>query len=155
MGDAGLARVGWIGTGVMGTSMCGHLLAAGHPLRVFSRTRTKADALLARGARWADSPAELAAESDVVFSIVGFPADVRAVVLGADGVLAGIRPGAIAIDMTTSEPSLAREIAAEARERGAFALDAPVSGGDVGARGPAAATPLSSRRRSWRCRCPT
>jgi len=134
MGDAAPARVGWIGTGVMGASMCGHLLGAGHPVRVFSRTRAKASDLLARGAGWAESPAEVAAASDVVFSIVGFPADVREVVLGREGVLAGLRPGAIAIDMTTSEPSLAREIAAVARTRGAFALDAPVSGGDVGAR---------------------
>jgi 3-hydroxyisobutyrate dehydrogenase len=134
MGDAAPARVGWIGTGVMGASMCGHLLGAGHPVRVFTRTREKAEPLLARGARWADSPAEVAASSDVLFSIVGFPADVREVVLGRDGVLAGIRPGAIAVDMTSSEPSLAREIEAAARARGAFALDAPVSGGDVGAR---------------------
>jgi 3-hydroxyisobutyrate dehydrogenase len=134
MGDAALAPVGWIGTGVMGASMCGRLLAAGHPVRVFSRTRAKAEALVARGARWAESPAEVAAASEVVFSIVGFPADVRAVVLGADGVLAGIRPGALVVDMTTSEPELAREIDRAARARGAFALDAPVSGGDVGAR---------------------
>ena len=134
MGDAAPARVGWIGTGVMGAAMCGHLLDAGHEVRVFSRTRAKAQDLLARGARWADSPADVAASSDVTFSIVGFPADVREVVLGSHGVLAGIRPGAIAVDMTTSEPSLAREIDSAARARGAFALDAPVSGGDVGAR---------------------
>jgi 3-hydroxyisobutyrate dehydrogenase len=134
MGDAAAVGVGWIGTGVMGAAMCGHLLDAGCPVRVFSRTRSKAQDLLARGAVWADSPAEAAASSQVVFSIVGFPADVREVVLGRAGVLAGIRPGGIAVDMTTSEPSLAREIETEARARGAFALDAPVSGGDVGAR---------------------
>ncbi len=134
MADANLARVGWIGTGVMGASMCGHLLAAGHPVCVFTRTRAKAEPLLARGARWAASPAEVAAASDVVFSIVGFPADVRAVWLGTDGALAGLRAGALAIDMSTSDPALAREIAEAARARGSFALDAPVSGGDVGAR---------------------
>jgi 3-hydroxyisobutyrate dehydrogenase len=134
MADANLARVGWIGTGVMGASMCGHLLAAGHPVCVFTRTRAKAEPLLARGARWAASPAEVAAASDVVFSIVGFPADVRAAWLGTDGALAGLRAGALAIDMSTSDPALAREIAEAARARGAFALDAPVSGGDVGAR---------------------
>ena len=82
-------RVGWIGTGVMGGAMCGHLLAAGHPVTVFNRTRARADALLAAGARWVDSPAAVAAAADVVFTIVGFPADVRAVVLGPGGVLAG------------------------------------------------------------------
>ncbi len=134
MGDGSRARIGWIGTGVMGASMCGQLLEAGHPVHVFTRTREKARDLLARGAGWAESPAEVAAASDVVFSIVGFPADVREVLLGRVGVLAGIRPGAVVVDMTSSEPSLAREIDAAARARGAFALDAPVSGGDVGAR---------------------
>jgi len=127
-------RIGWIGTGVMGASMCGHLLAAGYRATVFNRTRAKARSLLDRGARWAESPRAVAAESEVVFTMVGFPQDVREVVLGPDGVLAGCRPGAILVDMTTGPPQLAMEIAAEAHRRGCHALDAPVSGGDVGAR---------------------
>jgi 3-hydroxyisobutyrate dehydrogenase len=127
-------RVGWIGTGIMGASMCGHLMAAGHPATVFTRTRARAEPLLARGAAWADTPRAVAAASDVTFTMVGYPADVREVVLGADGVLAGTAPGSVLVDMSTSEPALAREIDAAARARGVAALDAPVSGGDVGAR---------------------
>jgi 3-hydroxyisobutyrate dehydrogenase len=127
-------RVGWIGTGVMGSSMCGHLLAAGHEVRVFNRTRSSADALVEAGATWCDSPAEVAAGSEVTFTIVGYPADVRNVILGPDGVLEGASSGSVLVDMTTSEPTLAREIHAAALERGVEALDAPVSGGDVGAR---------------------
>ncbi len=126
--------IGWIGTGVMGGSMAGHLLAAGHPMTVFTRSREKAAELERRGATWADSPAAVAAASDVTFAIVGFPADVRDVFLGDNGALAGARPGSLLVDMTTSEPSLALEIAAAAALRGVGAVDAPVSGGDVGAR---------------------
>ncbi len=129
-----MTRVGWIGTGVMGCSMCGHLLAAGHEATVYTRTRERAAPLLERGAAWAGSPAEVAAASEVVFTIVGFPADVREVILGPDGVLAGAREGSLLVDLTTSEPSLAVEIHAAAAARGVAALDAPVSGGDVGAR---------------------
>lgn len=132
--SAGHTRVGWIGLGVMGASMCGHVLDAGFPTTVYTRTRAKAEDLLSRGAAWADSPAEIAARSDVVFSIVGFPRDVREVYLGPNGVLAHLRPGGIAVDMTTSEPNLAIEIARSAREREQHAVDAPVSGGDIGAR---------------------
>jgi 3-hydroxyisobutyrate dehydrogenase len=127
-------RVGWIGTGVMGRSMCGHLLAAGYSVTLFNRTKAKASELIERGARWADSPREVASSSDVVFSIVGFPDDVRQVVLGDNGVLAGLRPGSILVDMTTSKPSLAVEIAEAAAKRDSVGIDAPVSGGDVGAR---------------------
>jgi 3-hydroxyisobutyrate dehydrogenase len=130
----GETRIGWIGTGVMGASMCGHLLSAGFSATVYNRSKSKAQTLLDRGARWADTPKAVAAASDVVFSIVGFPADVRAVTLGADGSLAGSRPGTILVDMTTSEPSLAEEIAAAAKKVGVHSVDAPVSGGDVGAR---------------------
>ena len=98
-------RVGWIGTGVMGASMLGHLIEAGHPAAVFTRTRERAEPLLAKGARWADSPAAVAREADVVFSIVGVPADVREVILGPEGALAGAASGATLVDMTTSEPS--------------------------------------------------
>ncbi len=127
-------RVGWIGTGVMGAPMCGHLMGRGFAMTVFNRTREKAQPLIDRGARWADSPRELAEQSDIVFSIVGYPRDVRQVVLGADGALSGCRPGMILIDMTTSQPSLAVEIATLAAARAVTSIDAPVSGGDVGAR---------------------
>ncbi len=127
--------IGWIGTGVMGASMCGHLMDAGHPATVHTRTRAKTEGLLERGATWADSPREVAEASDVIFTIVGYPSDVREVILGADGALAGCSGGEIIVDMTTSEPSLAVEIAEAAAARGVAAVDAPVSGGDVGARG--------------------
>ncbi len=127
-------RVGWIGTGVMGASMAGHLLAAGHPMTVFTRSREKAAELEGQGAAWAATPRDVAASSDVTFAIVGFPADVREVMLGDDGALAGAAAGSILVDMTTSEPSLAVEIAATAKPKGVGAVDAPVSGGDVGAR---------------------
>ncbi len=127
-------RIGWIGTGVMGASMCGHLIEAGYQTTVFSRTRSKAESLLARGATWVDSARSVAEQSDVVFSIVGFPCDVREVILGEHGALAGCRAGSVLVDMTTSEPSLAIEIAAAASEREVISIDAPVSGGDVGAK---------------------
>jgi 3-hydroxyisobutyrate dehydrogenase len=127
-------RIGWIGTGVMGRSMCGHLLSAGYNVTLFTRTKSKASALLEKGARWADSPRDVAAASDVVISIVGLPDDVRSVLLGSDGALAGCKPGNVLVDMTTSQPSLAVEIAERAAERGVTSIDAPVSGGDVGAR---------------------
>jgi 3-hydroxyisobutyrate dehydrogenase len=127
-------RVGWIGTGVMGRSMCGHVLAAGYTVPVYNRTKAKAEHLIERGARWADSPRDVAAASDVVFSIVGYPQDVREVILGDEGALADANAGAIFVEMTTSQPSLAIEIAERAAEKGVVSIDAPVSGGDVGAR---------------------
>jgi 3-hydroxyisobutyrate dehydrogenase len=127
-------KVGWIGTGVMGAAMCGHLLAAGYKVTVTNRTPTRAEDLVHAGATWAATPAEVAERSDVVFSMVGFPADVRQVILGPTGALAGARPGAVLVDMTTSEPTLAVEIAQQAAAQRVSALDAPVSGGDVGAR---------------------
>ncbi len=127
-------RVGWIGTGVMGLSMCGHLLAKGYAVTVFSRTRPKALPLLEKGASWADSPRAVAEASDAVFTMVGLPADVREVYLGPEGILSGARPGTIVADMTTTEPSLAGEIFEAAKVRGVHSVDAPVSGGDVGAR---------------------
>ena len=130
----GKTKVGWIGTGVMGSSMCGHVLGAGFPVTAFNRSRSKLEPLVARGATAADSPRAVAEASDVIFSIVGLPADVREVILGPDGALAGARPGAVLVDMTTSEPALAREIAEAAQARGVHSVDAPVSGGDVGAR---------------------
>src|SRR5215204_52858 len=127
-------RIGWIGTGVMGRSMCGHLIAAGYKVTLFTRAKEKAAELMEHGAAWAGSPREVAAVSDVVISIVGFPHDVREVILGNDGVLAGSKPGNILIDMTTSEPSLAVAIAERSATREITSIDAPVSGGDVGAR---------------------
>lgn len=132
--EPGRTRIGWIGTGVMGGPMCGHLLAAGYEVTVWNRTRSRAAALEEVGARWAESASEVAAASDVVFTMLGFPHDVRAVVLDAGGVLEGARAGTVLVDMTTSDPELAEEIASGAAARGVAALDAPVSGGDVGAR---------------------
>ena len=127
-------RIGWIGTGVMGAPMCGHLLAAGYPVCVSSRTRSKADALLGQGANWCETPAEVAAQSDIIFTTVGTPDEVREVYFGQQGVFAGLQAGAVIVDMGTTPPSLSREIADYAASRDVHAVDAPVSGGDVGAR---------------------
>jgi 3-hydroxyisobutyrate dehydrogenase len=132
--EAGKTRVGWIGTGVMGRWMCQHLLTRGYQATVYNRSKDKAAPLLEAGAAYADSPKAVAERSDVVFAIVGFPKDVREVFLGQQGALAGARPGTILVDMTTSDPSLAIEIYQAARAKGVYALDAPVSGGDVGAK---------------------
>jgi 3-hydroxyisobutyrate dehydrogenase len=127
-------RIGFIGTGVMGSSMAGLLLDAGYPLAVLNRTRERAEPLIERGAVWHDTPRSLARASDIVITIVGFPPDVEAVYLGDDGVLAGAAEGSLAIDMTTSSPVLARRIAEVGAAQGVTVLDAPVSGGDTGAR---------------------
>jgi 3-hydroxyisobutyrate dehydrogenase len=132
--EPGKTRIGWIGTGVMGRWMCHHLLSKGYPATVYTRSREKAGALLDAGAAWADSPKAVAERSDVIFAIVGFPADVREVFLGPQGALAGSKPGNVLVDMTTSEPSLAREIYQAAKAKGVASVDAPVSGGDVGAK---------------------
>ena len=116
-----LPTVGFVGTGIMGASMAGHLLAAGYPLHVFNRTRSKAEPLLATGATWCGSPEEVAASADIVITIVGMPADVEEVFFGRDGqggIVAAARPGSLLIDMTTSSPALAERIAAAAAERG-------------------------------------
>jgi 3-hydroxyisobutyrate dehydrogenase len=130
----GTTRIGWIGTGVMGRWMCQHAMAKGYAATVYNRSPEKAQPLVELGAKLAKTPKEVAENSDVVFAIVGFPADVREVFLGGDGALAGSRPGTILVDMTTSEPGLAVEIHAAAKARGVESLDAPVSGGDVGAK---------------------
>ncbi|MDD3179467.1 MAG: NAD(P)-dependent oxidoreductase [Opitutaceae bacterium] len=126
--------IAFIGTGVMGRSMAGHLMRAGHTLHVFNRTKARAQALLDAGAHWHESAGRAAAEANFVFTIVGFPNDVEQTYFGPEGVIARARPGAVLIDMTTSSPLLARRIAEAAAVRGLAALDAPVSGGDVGAR---------------------
>jgi 3-hydroxyisobutyrate dehydrogenase len=127
-------RIAWIGAGVMGAAMAGHILKAGHALTIHSRTKPKAQPLLESGATWADSPAKAADGAEMCFSIVGYPEDVRAVHLGERGTLRAARPPALIIDMTTSRPALAVEIAEHARQLGVGGFDAPVSGGDVGAR---------------------
>jgi 3-hydroxyisobutyrate dehydrogenase len=127
-------RLGFIGIGVMGLSMSGHLLNAGYKVSVYNRTLSKCEPLKAKGAVVCASPKEVAQNSDIVFTMVGYPADVQQVILGQDGILAGLREGCAVIDMTTSAPALAKEIFDAAGRKGVHAIDAPVSGGDIGAR---------------------
>lgn len=126
--------IGFIGTGVMGRSMAGHLLKAGYSLVVYNRTKEKAETLLQQGAQWADSPLEVAQKANVIITIVGYPRDVEEVYLGEQGIITNGNANTYVIDMTTSNPSLAEKIDIEAKKKGMFALDAPVSGGDVGAK---------------------
>ncbi|MBX0356846.1 NAD(P)-dependent oxidoreductase [Halobacillus sp. Nhm2S1] len=126
--------IGFIGAGVMGKSMARNLMKAGYELNVFTRTKEKAEDLVAEGANWKQSVAALAEHSDVVLTIVGYPSDVEEVYFGGDGILENAKPGSYIIDMTTSSPDLAREIAGKAEAKGIHAYDAPVSGGDVGAK---------------------
>jgi 3-hydroxyisobutyrate dehydrogenase len=132
--EPGKTRVGWIGTGVMGRWMCQHLMTKSYQATVYNRSKEKTQPLVEAGAVSAESPKAVAERSDVTFAIVGFPKDVREVFLGPQGALAGSKPGAILVDMTTSEPSLAIEIYQAAKAKGVGSVDAPVSGGDVGAR---------------------
>jgi 3-hydroxyisobutyrate dehydrogenase len=132
--EPGKTRIGWIGLGVMGRSMCGHLIDKGFSATVYTRTEATARSVLDKGARWASTPKAVADQSDVVFSIVGFPSDVREVILGEGGVLDGCEAGNVIVDMTTSEPALAEEIYRAAKAEGVSSVDAPVSGGDVGAK---------------------
>src|SRR5438270_10929538 len=125
----GKTRIGWVGTGVMGRWMCQHAIQKGYSATVFNRSREKAQPLVDLGAQFADSPRAVAERSDVVFAIVGFPKDVREVFLGPDGALVGSKPGAILVDVTTSDPSVEQEIYAEAKAKGGYALDAPVRRG--------------------------
>jgi len=136
MADDEKPHIGWIGTGVMGASMAGHLLDAGYPLTVFTRTKSKADDLVRRGAQWAATPKEVADAAEIVFTIVGYPSDVASVYFDEeDGIFAAATLPRIVVDMTTSSPDLAARIANEGKKRaGVQAIDAPVSGGDVGAR---------------------
>jgi 3-hydroxyisobutyrate dehydrogenase len=132
--DPKTTKLGWIGTGVMGRWMCQHLMDLGYDMTVYNRTKSKAQPLIDDGATWAESPSAVAVASDVIFTIVGFPPDVREVYLGDNGILKGAKSGSIIVDMTTTEPSLAQEIYAKAKEQNVSSVDAPVSGGDVGAR---------------------
>ena len=128
------SRIGFIGTGVMGKSMASNIMAAGYQVAVYSRTKQKAEELLGKGAVWADSPKDLAALADVIISIVGYPHDVEEIYLGPEGIINHGKEDLYLIDMTTSKPSLAKEIYIKAKEKGMHAIDAPVSGGDIGAR---------------------
>ena len=129
-----MKKIGFIGLGIMGAAMADHLMDAGYELSVYNRTRSKADALVARGAKYCESPGLCARGQDAVITIVGYPKDVEEIYLGADGILANLDVGAYTADMTTSSPALAERIYAEAKKRGIHALDAPVTGGDMGAR---------------------
>lgn len=129
-----MSSIGWIGTGVMGQPMVGHLINAGHHLTVFNRTKSKAKELISAGAAWADSPAAAARNQDFVCTLVSYPEDIREVVFGREGITNTIESGCIFVDFTTSKPGLAIEIAEALQKKGVSCLDAPVSGGDVGAR---------------------
>jgi 3-hydroxyisobutyrate dehydrogenase len=128
-----IESIGFIGIGIMGNSMAGHLLSAGYKINVYNRTKSKTEAIVANGATWYDTPGEVAAHSDLIITMVGFPSDVEEVYFGTQGIIDSAK-NAILIDMTTSSPSLARKIAQQALKKGLFSLDAPVSGGDIGAR---------------------
>lgn len=127
-------KIGFIGTGVMGASIVMHLLNAGHDVTIYTRTKSKAAELIAAGAKWAETPAQASKEQDIIFTMVGYPKDVEEVYIGENGIFSAAKQGAIVIDMTTSEPTLAKKLYHEASERGLHSLDAPVSGGDIGAK---------------------
>lgn len=127
-------NIGFIGTGVMGASIVKHLLNAGHDVTIYTRTKEKANPLVALGASWAQSPAEASVNKEVIFTMVGYPSDVEQVYCGDEGILQSAKEGAIVVDMTTSEPTLAKKIYDLAKEKGIHSVDAPVSGGDLGAR---------------------
>lgn len=129
-----MEKIGFIGTGIMGNAMAGHLLTAGYKLSVYNRTKTKTDDLLARGAKWCATAGECARNQDIIITMVGYPKDVEEIYLGTDGILENAQKGAYIIDMTTSSPVLAAKIYDEAKKKGIFALDAPVTGGDIGAK---------------------
>jgi 3-hydroxyisobutyrate dehydrogenase len=127
-------KIGWIGTGVMGISMCSHIQAAGYPIYVYTRSKNKAQKIIDNGAIWCENPKEVAKQAEVIFSIVGYPQDVEEIYLGENGLLEGATEGKILIDMTTSEPNLAEKIYKLAKSKKIEVLDAPVSGGDIGAK---------------------
>lgn len=129
-----IKSVGFIGIGIMGNSMAGHILAGGYGVNVYNRTKAKTQAIVAKGGKWFDTPGEVAANSDLVITMVGFPSDVEEVYLGDSGIIQNAKTGTVLIDMTTSSPSLARKISEIALSKGLAAIDAPVSGGDIGAR---------------------
>ena len=126
-------RIGWIGTGIMGRPMCGHVFSGGYRTSIYNRTKSKAEKLINKGAVWCTSPEEVAKNSDIIFTILGFPEDVREVYFGKEGIFTSLKSGTVLVDMTTTEPSLSIEIYNKAKDKGVYAIDAPVSGGDVGA----------------------
>ncbi|MDQ0874841.1 3-hydroxyisobutyrate dehydrogenase [Paenibacillus sp. V4I3] len=126
--------VGLVGTGVMGKSMAGHFIQAGYEVHIYNRTKSKAQELIDQGAHWQDSPGQLAQQCDVIITMVGFPNDVEEIYLGENGILSNTKPGSYVIDMTTSSPMLAKQIYEKALAHQVFSLDAPVSGGDIGAK---------------------
>ena len=129
-----MKSIAFIGTGVMGKSIVEHLMNATYDVTVYTRTKEKAQSLIDAGAKWAATPAEVAQDKDIIFTMVGYPQDVEEVVAGEQGVLQTAKAGAVLIDMTTSEPTLAQKIYEKAQQQGISALDAPVSGGDLGAK---------------------
>ena len=150
---AQIKTVGFIGIGVMGRSMAGHLMDAGYEVLVYTRTKAKADTLVQKGALWKSTVKEIAKEADAVITMVGYPSDVEEVYLGEDGLLEHAAPGTYLIDMTTSKPQLAKEIEAKAKEKGLFALDAPVSGGDVGAQNGTLAIMIGGEKQPMKRAC--
>ncbi|MEE9193481.1 MAG: NAD(P)-dependent oxidoreductase [Thermodesulfobacteriota bacterium] len=126
-------RIGWIGTGIMGRPMCGHVLSGGYRTSIYNRTKSKAEELINKGAVWCTSPEEVAKNSDIIITILGYPEDVREVYFGKEGIFTSLKSGTVLVDMTTTEPSLSIEIYNKAKDKGVYAVDAPVSGGDVGA----------------------
>jgi len=127
-------KIGFIGIGVMGEAMAGHLLQAGHELHIYNRTKSKAENLIEKGAHWCDSVAQVAQSAQLIFTIIGMPSDVEAVYLGQDGLIANAAQGTILVDMTTSSPDLAKRIHESGQAKGIQVIDAPVTGGDVGAK---------------------
>ncbi|ARD55910.1 NAD(P)-dependent oxidoreductase [Bacillus safensis] len=146
---AQIKTVGFIGIGVMGRSMAGHLMDAGYEVIVYTRTKAKADALIQKGASWKPAVKEIAESADAVITMVGYPSDVEEIYLGEDGLVAHAAPGTYLIDMTTSKPQLAKEIELKAKERGVYALDAPVSGGDIGAQNGTLAIMIGGERSAY------
>ncbi len=142
-------KIGWIGIGVMGKSMAGHLQAAGHELYIFNRTKSKAEALIEKDAQWCDSSADVAAASEIVFTIVGFPNDVEETYLGERGILSVEGACRVVVDMTTSQPGLAQKIAREAAKKSISSLDAPVSGGDIGAKNATLAIMVGGEKKTF------
>ena len=131
--EPGKTIVGFIGLGVMGQSMAGHILNAGYKLHVYTRTKERAENIILKGAVWEDTVSEVSTKCDVIITIVGFPADVEEVYLGENGILNNAKKGTVVIDMTTSSPDLAVKLHEKAKTKGIGSLDAPVSGGDIGA----------------------
>ncbi len=127
-------KIGFIGMGVMGAAMADHLLVAGHELFVYNRTKAKAEALIQKGATWCEDVKTVAKETSLIFTIIGMPTDVESVYLGEEGLVQHAKANSILVDMTTSSPELAKKIATAATLKNIICLDAPVTGGDIGAK---------------------